>query len=77
MQFTITIVEQDGAVSLHLTKGQENPTELETALLQQECRMGFARHSEAIQKLAERSLKQINKTVIGRSQSSGIFSGRA
>jgi hypothetical protein len=69
VQFTITIVEQDGAVSLHVTRGQENPTELEAALLAQECRMGFNRHSDSIQRLAERSLKQLNKTVIGRSAS--------
>jgi hypothetical protein len=64
VQFIITIAEQDGAASVHLTRGQENPTELETAVLEQACRMGFARHSDAIQKLAERSLKQLSRKTL-------------
>ena len=66
VRFTIIIAEQDGAASVLVTRDQENPTELEAAVLEAECRMGFARHSDAIQKLAERSLKQLSKrTFIG------------
>jgi hypothetical protein len=66
VQFTITIAEQDGTASILVTRDYENPTELETAVLEQECRLGFARHSDSIQKLAKRSLKQLSKkTVVG------------
>ena len=61
MQFTIMIAERDGAVSLHFTRGHENPTKLEAARLEEECRIGFARHSDALQKLAVRSLRQLNR----------------
>lgn len=64
VQFTITIAEQDGTASILVTRDYEKPTELETAILEQECRLGFARHSDAIQKLAERSLKQLNKRIV-------------
>jgi len=63
VQFTIMIAEQDGAASVLVTRGQDNPTELETAVLEHECRMGFARHSDAIQRLAERSLKQLSRKI--------------
>jgi hypothetical protein len=59
VQFTIMIAERDGAVSLHFTRGHENPTKLEAALLEEECRIGFARHSDSLQMLALRSLRQL------------------
>jgi len=62
VQFTIMIAERDGAVSLHFTRGYENPTKLEAALLEEECRIGFARHSDALQKLALRSLRQLRSS---------------
>jgi hypothetical protein len=67
MQFTIMIAERDGAASVLVTRGYDNPTELEALVLEQECKMGFARHSGAIQRLAERSLKQLNKKTLVRS----------
>ena len=53
VQFTIMIAERDGAASVLVTRGHDNPTELEAMALEEECRMGFARHSGAIQRLAE------------------------
>ena len=70
VQFTIIITEQDGAASVQVTRGQDNPTELEVAVLERECRIGFARHSDAIQKLAQRSLKQLNRRTLDSSVAS-------
>jgi hypothetical protein len=64
VQFTITITEQDGAVNVHVTRGQDSPTALEVAVLEQECQRGFARHSDAIQKLAQRALKQLTRKTL-------------
>jgi len=61
VQFTIMIAERDGAVSLNFIRGHENPTQLEAARLEEECRIGFARHSDSLQKLAVRSLRQLHR----------------
>lgn len=47
------ITEKDGTASVRIINGSEQPTQLELDVLESECNLGFARHSDAMQRLAK------------------------
>jgi hypothetical protein len=59
IQIIITIQERDGVAGIQFTPNTPKPTNLEIAVLKEECRAGFDRHSPAIQAVAERALTQL------------------